>query len=69
MHLVIIPKGTDQTLSTADGIIRQMLESGVLCGVDQLYRTKVGMAAAQIPNECVTVSRQPKILGSLHSSI
>ena len=50
-------------------VIRQMLESGVLCGVDQLYRTKVGMAAAQIPNECVTVSRQSKILGSLHSSI
>lgn len=45
-----------------------MLENEVLCGVDQLYHPEVGMAAAQILNESVIVPRQPKILGSLHSS-
>lgn len=49
-------------------VIRQMLESGVLCGVDQLYRTEVGMAAAQIPNECVTVSRQSRQYVTAHLS-
>lgn len=44
-------------------VVWQMLETGVLGGVDQLYYPKVDMAAAQILNESVTV------LGSLHSSI
>lgn len=72
VHLVIIPKGTDQTLSTADGIFSGYSADAGEWSTMRCWSalpTEVGMAAAQIPNECVTVSRQPKILGSLHSSI